>query len=343
MEAYRMIWNVGLMSLILWVIWTPTMVFMAMDYPPGSSSGDLQGRYQKWMSKYGRQYKSREEWERRFTIYQLNVQYIDNFNSLDHSYTLAENNFADLTNDEFKETYLGYKTDWLPDTCFRYGNMVDLPTNVNWRKEGAVTPIKNQGQCGSCWAFSAVAAVEGINKIKTGKLMSLSEQELVDCDVASGNQGCNGGFMDKAFQFIKKTGLTTETEYPYRGIESTCNKQKVRNHTVEISGYEKVPANDEKSLKAAVANQPVSVAIDAGGYDFQFYSGGVFSGNCGKQLNHGVAIVGYGQASNKSYWLVKNSWGTDWGESGYIRMKRDSTDKRGTCGIAMMASYPIKD
>ncbi|CAK9315537.1 unnamed protein product [Citrullus colocynthis] len=343
MEAYRMIWNVGLLSLILWVFWTPSMASMEMDYRPGSSSSDLQDRYQKWMSKYGREYKSREEWEQRFNIYQLNVQYIDNFNSLNHSYTLAENSFADLTNDEFKTTYLGFKTDWLPDTWFRYGNMVNLPTNVDWRKENAVTPIKDQGQCGSCWAFSAVAAVEGINKIKTGKLMSLSEQELVDCDVASGNQGCNGGYMYKAFEFIKKTGLTTEIEYPYRGIESVCNKQKVRYRTVTISGYEKVPVNDEKSLKAAVANQPVSVAIDAGGYDFQFYSGGVFSGNCGKQLNHGVAIVGYGEASNKTYWLVKNSWGTDWGESGYIRMKRDSTDKRGTCGIAMMASYPIKD
>lgn len=173
--------------------------------------------------------------------------------------------------------------------------------------------------------------------------MSLSEQELVDCDVISGNQGCNGGFMYKAFQFIKKTGLTTEREYPYRGMEAVCNKQKVRYNSVAISGYEKVPANDEKSLKAAVANQPVSVAIDAGGYDFQFYSGGVFSGICGKQLNHGVTAVGYGEARNKTYWLVKNSWGTDWGESGYVRMKRDSRDKRGTCGIAMEASYPVKD
>lgn len=124
------------------------MASMEMDYRPGSSSGDLQNRYQKWMSKYGREYKSREEWEQRFNIYQLNVQYIDNFNSLNHSYTLAENSFADLTNDEFKTTYLGFKTDWLPDTWFRYGNMVNLPTNVDWRKENAVTPVKDQGQCG---------------------------------------------------------------------------------------------------------------------------------------------------------------------------------------------------
>lgn len=185
--------------------------------------------------------------------------------------------------------------------------------------------------------------MEGITKIKTGKLVSLSEQELLDCDVISGNQGCSGGFMPKAFEFIKKIGITTEKEYPYRGVENVCNKQKVRYHSATISGYEKVPANDEKSLKAAVANQPVSVAIDAGGYDFQFYSGGIFSGNCGKQLNHGVTIVGYGEDVGKSYWLVKNSWGTSWGEYGYVRMKSNSSDKRGTCGIAMDASYPIKD
>lgn len=124
------------------------MASMPMDSPPGPGSNKLKDRYQNWMNKYGREYKSREEWERRFAIYQLNVQYIDYFNSLNHSYTLAENNFADLTNDEFKTTYLGYQTDWSPDTCFRYGNIVNLPTDVDWRKEGAVTPIKDQGQCG---------------------------------------------------------------------------------------------------------------------------------------------------------------------------------------------------
>lgn len=184
--------------------------------------------------------------------------------------------------------------------------------------------------------------MEGINQIKTGKLVSLSEQELMDCDVDSGNEGCNGGYMDKAFDFINSNGLTTETDYPYKGTDCTCNKDKERDHVVEISGHEKVPANNEKSLQAAVAEQPVSVAIDAGSYEFQLYSEGIFDGPCGKDLNHGVTAVGYGEEDAKKYWLVKNSWGTEWGEAGYIKISRDSIDKEGTCGIAMEASYPLK-
>ncbi|GMI86751.1 senescence-associated gene 12 [Hibiscus trionum] len=184
--------------------------------------------------------------------------------------------------------------------------------------------------------------MEGVTKLTTGTLISLSEQELVDCDTKGEDQGCQGGLMDDAFQFIQKNkGLTTESNYPYTGVDGTCNANQEANHAATINGFQDVPANSEDALQKAVANQPVSVAIDASGFEFQFYSGGVFTGSCGTQLDHGVTAVGYGEDDDGTkYWLVKNSWGTSWGEQGYIRMQRDVDAKEGLCGIAMQASYP---
>jgi C1A family cysteine protease len=195
---------------------------------------------------------------------------------------------------------------------------------------------------GSCWAFSAVAALEGIHKLKNGTLISLSEQELVDCDTKA--FGCNGAkAVEDAFDFIiSNHGLATESDYPYVGVDGTCNKEEESIHAATMTGYEKVPTNNESALLIAAANQPVSVTIEAAGNDFMFYSGGVFTGLCGTDLDHAVAVVGYGKTNDgMKYWLVKNSWGTSWGEEGYIRMQRDVEAKEGLCGIAMDASYPI--
>ncbi|XP_073016995.1 senescence-specific cysteine protease SAG39-like [Primulina eburnea] len=303
-------------------------------------------RHERWMAQYGRVYRDDSEKAERFKIFEKNVEYIESFNEAGvRSYKLGINKFVDLTNEEFQAARNGYKRGSHPIlpkvSSFKYANVTAVPPSVDWRKRGAVTGIKDQGQCGCCWAFSAVAATEGINQLTTGRLVSLSEQELVDCDTSE-DQGCSGGLMDYAFEYIMgNKGLTTESNYPYQGVDGTCNTQKESSHVAKIAGHEDVPANSESSLLKAVAHQPVSVAIDAGGSDFQFYSSGVFTGKCGTDLDHGVTAVGYGKTSDGTkYWLVKNSWGSSWGESGYIRMQRGISASEGLCGIAMEASYP---
>ncbi|CAL9203481.1 unnamed protein product [Musa hybrid cultivar] len=301
--------------------------------------------FDSWMSRHSKSYANFEEKLRRFEVFKDNLKHIDETNRQKRSYWLGLNAFADMTHDEFKATYLGVSTS-MPrrrdsGSSFRYENAVDLPKSVDWRKKGAVTHVKNQGHCGNCWAFSTVAAVEGINQIVTGNLTSLSEQELIDCD--SENNGCHGGLMDYAFSYIASTGgLHTEDDYPYLMEEGTCERTRADLEVVTISGYEDVPENSEESLLKALAHQPVSVAIEASGRDFQFYSGGVFDGSCGSELDHGVTAVGYGSSKGQDYFTVKNSWGQRWGERGYIRMKRNTGKPQGLCGINKMASYPTK-
>ncbi|XP_047312889.1 senescence-specific cysteine protease SAG39-like [Impatiens glandulifera] len=305
----------------------------------------LARQHDEWMGQYGRVYENDVERQERFNIFKENIAHIESFNrAADKPYKLGVNQFADLTNEEFKARN-GYRTRLeskvTSKSLFKYKNNSFIPSKVDWRNEGVVTPVKNQGTCGCCWAFSAVAAMEGITMIKTGQLMSLSEQELIDCDVNGPNKGCRGGYMNSAFDFIQNNdGLTTESNYPYVESSGTCNNLNLVS-AATITGHEDVPTNDEKALQKAVAKQPVSVAMDAGNSNFRFYSSGVYTGECGTDLNHAVTAVGYGVDDNGTkYWLIKNSWGTSWGEEGYIRMERFIEAKEGLCGIAMIASYP---
>ncbi|MBA0805525.1 hypothetical protein Gohar_005034 [Gossypium harknessii] len=312
-----------------------------------ASEESLWDLYERWRSQHTVS-RDLEEKQKRFNVFKENLKHIHKVNQMDKPYKLKLNKYADMTNHEFMSTRSSkvshYRMLHGPRqmTDFRHDKTDNLPPSIDWRTKGAVTGIKDQGKCGSCWAFSTVVAVEGINKIKTGELVTLSEQELVDCDKE--NQGCEGGLMEQAFQFIKQSdGITTENYYPYRAKDESCDSSKLNGPVVIIDGYEMVPEKDEKALMKAVANQPVSIAIDAGGTDLQFYSEGFFIGDCGTELNHGVAVVGYGATlDGTKYWIVKNSWGEDWGEKGYIRMKRDVDAEEGLCGLTLEASYPVK-
>jgi C1A family cysteine protease len=219
-----------------------------------------------------------------------------------------------------------------------------VPESVDWRAEGAVTPVKNQGSCGSCWSFSATGSIEGINKIKTGTLISLSEQQLVDCSFLTyGNMGCNGGLMDNAFKYNEAYPLETESTYPYTASRGTCQYSATKAE-VKTASYHDVTANSPTDLQAAVAQQPVSVAIEADKLVFQSYKSGIIdSTTCGTSLDHGVLVVGYGHDDTlkQDYWLLKNSWGVTWGEQGFFRILRDMTvEGPGICGLQSQPSYP---
>ncbi|THU49872.1 hypothetical protein C4D60_Mb06t14140 [Musa balbisiana] len=300
--------------------------------------------FEQWIAQHGRTYANESEKSYRLGVFTRNLDYVNAFRQAgNHSYTVGLNGFADLTEEEFLAAYtttgLSPSEDSYPGLKpFQYAN-VTAPSSIDWRNEGAVTPVKNQAQCGSCWAFSAIASIEGINKIVKGSLIALSEQQLFACDHY--DAGCRGGMQDRAFSYVVSNGgITTEANYPYQPNQVACNSTKQSDHAVSITGYAMVPTNNETLLMNAVANQPVSVSVDA--HTFQFYKGGIFDGPCATNLNHVVTFVGYGTDKNGvAYWIAKNSWGASWGDHGYILFKKDVAQKEGQCGLTLWASYPI--
>jgi C1A family cysteine protease len=304
--------------------------------------------FTEFQLKFNKKYENEMDFLNRFHIFRENLHTIISHN-LDNTqnFTMAVNQFTDLTQDEFKENYIGNGYGGVGSYgCKTFTSSASgVPTSLDWRVKGAVTSVKDQGQCGSCWSFSSTGAVEGAWAISKGTLVDLSEQELVDCatGLSYGSHGCNGGQMEGAFKFVIENGQCSNSEYPYTsGTTKTGGTCKKCSAVAQINTCYDVKPNDQISLKGAVAQQPVAVAISADTKLFQSYSSGVItSSSCYTSLDHGVLVVGYGTENGQDYWLVKNSWSSSWGENGYVKIARSSSNNDpGICGIAMDPSFP---
>lgn len=306
----------------------------------------VQQAFFQWTNKHNKTYISEVEKLHRMLVFETNFKLIKAHMDKGSDVQLALNSFADLSQEEFKARYLSLDQRAINANRTKnvaYLNTTNRPDSVDWRDKGAVTGIKDQKQCGSCWAFSATGALEGVYAIKNGSQASFSEQQLVDCSGSYGNEGCNGGLMDQAFDYIRDKGIQSEGSYPYTARDGKCVADASKVIT-KVTGYTDVPANNEEELANAVAAHPVAVAIEADSLVFQFYSSGVLdSSSCGTDLDHGVLAVGYDftkSKEKKDFWIVKNSWGTGWGNKGYVLIAKGTGGKAGICGIAEMASYP---
>ena len=342
---------------------TISTIFMAIL---SVSSASIRNEFRQFHTRFAKSYDvDSSEYLTRMTVFRDNMQFIwqhnlhefDAHNSTAKSgITLGMNAFSDLTPAEFRDQRLGgFLGGPRSNGCKSFSNFNTLntvplmPESVDWRSS-AVTVVKDQGQCGSCWAFSAAGAMEGAWAIATNDLVDISEQQLVDCaGIKYGNMGCNGGMMDGAFQYaMNGNGMCTETQYPYTANDiDSCSSASCIDDTFDaeptFSECWDIEPKNQVDLKMAVSINPVSVAIEADTRYFQSYSGGVLTSaaSCGTNLDHGVLIVGYGSEDGEDYWLVKNSWASTWGEDGYIKIGRsDSTDDAGVCGIAMQPSFP---
>jgi len=303
----------------------------------------LDDQWTSFKSLYAKQYSLGEDVHRR-SVWEDNLQIIQQHNLKadrgEHTFWLGENEYADLHITEFVAMMNGYQLNAskVPD-FFVPENKADDDT-VDWRTKGYVTPVKNQERCGSCWAFSSTGSLEGQHFKKAGSLVSLSEQNLVDCSKKEGNKGCQGGLMEKAFAYIKiNNGIDTETSYPYKGKNGMC-EFKAADVGATDTGSKDIERSED-ALKTAVSQiGPISVAMDASHSSFQLYKRGVYSEpRCSsKKLDHGVLAVGYGSEGEKDFWIVKNSWGATWGMEGYFELARN---KNNMCGIATAACYPL--
>ena len=297
----------------------------------------LHNQFQKFIKKYNKKYSSVNEYLARFEVFKMNVM---NLYKESQKYKTGITKFSDLTQQEFAKIYLNLNYDAMAVANFNpahpsFSNAA--PDSFDWRDKGLVTPVRDQGMCGSCWAFSTVANLEGLYYKLKGVAVDLSEQILVDCDTY--DSACNGGLMEYAFQWIKENGMETEEDYPYTGYKGSCKADPSKYIDMKVTGWKKLgsststwsPVDEEEIKEFLYETGPLAIALNAN--PLQTYSGGILdktSSQCPVSgINHAVTLVGYGAESGVDYWIVKNSWGANWGENGYFRIRRGT----GCCGV----------
>jgi C1A family cysteine protease len=317
------------------------------------SNASLFDRFEQWVQKHEMKFDDENHFMSVYKKWNCNDLFIEKINSQNLTYTLGHNKFSGMNSDDYREFLsLGNNYKFASENkkpCLR-GVSVNALESINWVEKGAVTPVKDQGQCGSCWSFSTTGALEGAYYIKYGTLESFSEQQLVDCDTLKNggrDHGCNGGLMDNAFTWIEKNGgLCSESSYPYTsGVTQTSGNCATKCSNIinsKVYDFTDVPPSSDNAMMNALSLQPVSIAIEADQREFQLYKSGVFTGTCGTNLDHGVLAVGYGSLNGLDYYYVKNSWGTSWGDGGYIMLGRGPQYNKGDgqCGILLQGSYP---
>ncbi|KAI3699746.1 hypothetical protein L2E82_44242 [Cichorium intybus] len=313
--------------------------------------------FERWRSHHKMESISAEDKMKQYKNFKHNLEIVHSTNKANKPYKLEMNRFAGMHFAEFKSKYTGFKAaappkikpgkkyvtreEWPWDFKYRNVNASDIPPSIDWRANGAVTPATDQGDCGSCYAFAVVATVESLYAIRTKQLIALSPKEILDCCNCG---GCDGGRTHDAMMYIvQNNGLTTEKNYPYKPVFETCSVKKENDVAVKIRGYEQVPFNHEQSLMAAVANQPIEVSIECE-EPFMLYKGGVMTAPCGTSTSHSVAAVGYGtEPDGTQFWILKNSWGPEYGEKGFLRILRGVPEKEGYCGINTGPHFPVTE
>lgn len=317
------------------------LIFISLCTAKDTLSVELQ--FAAFEKKFGKTYVGEEERRFRMSVFSNNLKIVDYYNSKQSSFVLGITPFIDLSNDEFRERFASntafekkaksVESSSSQQTSQDYSS---LPRSIDWRAKNAVSSVKDQKNCGACWAFAAVASIEGVYAQKTGKILDFSPQQLVDCDYSS--LGCSGGLMTYAYEYVMNNGISLESDYPYKASQGSCKKV---DFVTSIMGYYEVPVGSTYELLKATTKNPVSVAIGADSLFFQLYTSGILAEElCGTTLNHGVLLVGYELDTATPFLIVKNSWGVSWGEKGYIRLAL-SDSYAGTCGINLMASYPF--